>query len=74
MGEDVSKKTVAILLLVAILISFLGTWAVLSATNDISFKEAVGDNTAEVYLGIHKPNDDSSANVHLGIINPEEGK
>ena len=35
MAEDISKKTLAVLLVVAIAISFLGTWVALSQSPDV---------------------------------------
>lgn len=38
MGDDISKKTVAILLVIAVLISVIGTWLVLTQESEVQIE------------------------------------
>ena len=73
MGEDVSKKTIAVLLVVAILVSVVGTWVVMDEVED-SNRELASDNeeSGKVSLSIGGPqlaktSDDVGGQVRLNI-------
>ena len=42
MGDDISKKTVAILLVIAVLISVIGTWLVLTQEPEVKVENLQG--------------------------------
>ena len=58
MGEDISRQTIVILVVLAVLISLLGTWTVLTEVSRIKIKG----------------NEVATANVKLNIVSPEELK
>ena len=43
MGDDISKKTVAILLVIAVLISVVGTWLVLTQEPEVRVENLQGE-------------------------------
>ncbi len=71
--EDVSKEVVAVILVIAIVISVLGTWLVLdSATSvntggDISSGELAGKSNVAVSLSPEPQPDIESGNIQLRI-------
>jgi hypothetical protein len=61
MAEDISKKTLAVLLVVAIAISFLGTWVALSQSPDnINLGGGSGQNI------VNHPVDSGRVSFHIG--------
>jgi len=52
MAEDISKKTVAVLLVVAIVISIVGTWVVLNAGPSLGIFGKEKSNSGQIFVGI----------------------
>lgn len=73
--EDVSKTTLAILLILTIILSVIGTWTTISTLNKVSYKEQQkNNNNGIVSMTIAKPNDGfKEAMVSLSIVKEEKG-
>jgi len=70
MGGDVSKKTLVILLIVAIVVSVVGTWVVLDNMRDVNISssdvtEATG--VVNVYVQENLPPDSATGQVVLNV-------
>ncbi|MEM2121305.1 MAG: hypothetical protein QXU20_01430 [Candidatus Woesearchaeota archaeon] len=74
--EDVSKTTLAILLVLTIILSIIGTWTTISTLNKVGHKEEQKyNNNGIVSLTIAKPQDEGfkEARVSLSIVKEEKG-
>ncbi len=72
--EDVSKEVVAVMLVIAIVISVLGTWLVLDSATSAETGEIVGPDTlgAEANFGVtvlqeHGATDEEGGNIQLRL-------
>jgi len=73
--EDVSKTTLAILLVLTIILSVIGTWTTISTLNKVGYREETkNNNNGVVSLTIAKPNEGfKEAMVSLSIVKEEKG-
>jgi hypothetical protein len=73
--EDVSKTTLAILLVLTIILSLIGTWTTISTLNKVGYRgETKNNNNGVVSLTIAKPNEGfKEAMVSLSIVKEEKG-
>ncbi|MEM0230984.1 MAG: hypothetical protein QXW00_02915 [Candidatus Woesearchaeota archaeon] len=70
---EVSKNTVAVLLVLTIIVSILGTWTILSATNTQKQSAQPAPTTSKISLTVIKPSQPPSgqARISLNVIKPE---
>jgi len=72
--EDVSKTTLAILLVLTIILSLIGTWTTISTLNKVGYRGETKNNNGVVSLTIAKPNEGfKEAMVSLSIVKEEKG-
>ncbi|MBW2963256.1 hypothetical protein KY306_00585 [Candidatus Woesearchaeota archaeon] len=74
--EDVSKEVVAVILVIAIVISVLGTWLVLDSATSVKPGTSAGPSTGEVKSNIgatilqqYGETDTEGGNIQLRLIN-----
>jgi len=73
MTEEISKKTVLILLLLTIIISGISTWVALENANQVQNIDKTDSDTAHLRVGINVPEydystDSSSGQVVLNVL------
>lgn len=68
MGDDISKKTVAILLVIAVLISVIGTWLVLTQEPEVRVENLHGQGLVKFEVqGPEEPILPATGNAVVGF-------
>ncbi|MEM4638132.1 MAG: hypothetical protein QXK76_03880 [Candidatus Woesearchaeota archaeon] len=56
-GNDISKTTITILVLITLMISVIGTWTVLNEVNNVKLTQKPSSTTGVVSLNIQQPSE-----------------